>query len=439
VECDTTVKCQGISLYEGVADGRNCRLIGDTMITGPWIAATDGPWSTKRVAALEAPPGSDCTVDAGKGGRSRRASAGPPTGQWRWDETVTISSFAKIADASGEADKLYEEPSDHFSHELFVGETLSWVDADTAEACLAACTEELHCRGVSFYPVGNGLGSSRCKLAASSMDPGEHWIANPEPSQGGGRHARLAAAATTRLVHFKKMEAKVKLFGRDCTCKIKVEAEGGGRARKASQEFDDCIGCDDSAALTEIGGELNPGESRVLIHARTKILGLENRVKIEIGRGQAMLYMEGSLFDTFLQFAFGLDIKFQKPRSFRCYGFLKMESKDEIMTRVKASLNRIADNADEVFDEANAILEEAKDDVGNGIDAAKAKVEEQRQWYEDKAAEFREKADELRAQEEELGEKKRNLDNVCRIRCCTKSCLGRRFVKKWQLTCAWCF
>ena len=34
--CSTTVKCQGISYYDGVYDALNCRLVGDTMVRGPW-------------------------------------------------------------------------------------------------------------------------------------------------------------------------------------------------------------------------------------------------------------------------------------------------------------------------------------------------------------------------------------------------------------------
>jgi len=45
--CDTTVKCRGVSLYTGVTNSLNCRLVGDSMVRGPWVNASLGPWSAR--------------------------------------------------------------------------------------------------------------------------------------------------------------------------------------------------------------------------------------------------------------------------------------------------------------------------------------------------------------------------------------------------------
>jgi hypothetical protein len=436
--CDATVKCQGVSLYEGVADDRNCRLIGDTMITGPWIDAANGPWSTKRIAALAAPPVDSCKLtQLGGGGGSAADDFG--TDQWRWDETVAIASFSKTTDADGKTDELYATPPGRTSDQIFVGETLAWAEADTAEECLAECTAEPECHGVTFYPEGDGLGAARCKLAASSMDGDDGWITDPEAAgEAGGRRARFGRL----LVHLKKMVAKVKLIKKDCTCKVAGgggggdddNGVGGGGGDDDDSTTDDgapstggstdCNGCEGSAALAEIGGDLDPNESRLLISARTKILGLEKKLKVEITKHMAMIRMEGALFGTFLQTYFGVDIAFQKPRSFRCYGGLKMESKDAIIAKVKASLQSTADDANAAFEAADAKLETAKQNTIGAIAAKQAELDSKRSIFEAKAAQLQSKAAAMQAKAAELAAKKSNLDNICQIRCCTKSCAG---------------
>eukprot|EP00729_Bicosta_minor_P008858 gene8858-407_t len=363
-ECDGTVKCLGVSFYNGVSDDRNCRLIGDTMVSGPWTNAADGPWSSKYIAALR---------DTGGGGGDACLAGGTyddadfGSDAWRWDETVTITSYGKITNADGTADQAYE-PSEHSSDEIFVGETLAWIDVATQEACMAACMVDAGCTGVSFYPEGEGLLANRCKLVASSMDDDDSWIANPN-SNGGTRRRRSAGVS-------------------------------GGKSRRLFKR---------------------------LSHFKKLILGLERKLKIEITKTFAMIRMEGSLFGTFLQSHFGVDAFFKKPRSFQCFGGMKMESKDEVLNRVKASLQETADNANAKFDAANAKLEKAKKNTVDKIAAKQAEVDAKRSIFTDKADKMRQKKDDLTAKQQNLQNKKNDLDRICKIKCCSKSC-----VPKWK-------
>jgi hypothetical protein len=199
-ECDRTVKCQGVSFYSNINTGDNCRLVGDSMVRGPWINAADGPWSAAYQTMLT-------TVTTECNGVVQTEENGLDVGSdaWRWDEDVEIESFTKVADLSVKPD-LYETVV-RSSDDVFAGETLGWVDLDTEEECMAECTKQNECQGISFYSEDDGLDGLRCRLAASEMTEydtsaaavaqyGPQGKKNWLPTPGSGRALWLAEAET---------------------------------------------------------------------------------------------------------------------------------------------------------------------------------------------------------------------------------------------------
>jgi len=176
--------------------------------------------------------------------------------------------------------------------------------------------------------------------------------------------------------------------------------------------------------LDEIGGDLNPNESRLLVHARTKILGLILRVKVEITKTKAMIDADGSLFGTFLKASFGVHIAFKKPRSFRCFGAMSMDSKAEVLNKVKAKLKETADKANAKFDLAKRLLDRVKKNHVDKINQKQRVVDAKRKIFNDKAASMRSKKSILQNKRGALTRKQNEVDRLCKIKCCTEQCVG---------------
>ena len=188
----------------------------------------------------------------------------------------------------------------------------------------------------------------------------------------------------------------------------------GGSYNSASACDGDVKG---SAVTQELGGELNPGESRLLMHARTKILGLEARVCIEMTKTFAVIRMDGSLFGSFLKAYFGVDAYFKKPRSFRLQGGMKMESKTEMLDKIKKKFNDKATESKAKFDKADADLEQAKVDAKAGLTTMQADNDKKKAEWQAAANDLRAKTAVYDAKKKEIQQKK---TNVCTIEDCTK-------------------
>ena len=262
-----------------------------------------------------------------------------------------------------------------------------------------------------------------------------NWIQNPNDGR-----ARRNRRANKMLVHLKKAKARIQLLKQDCTCKKMIGGVGnnGGTNPTSTASPKTSAGLattggattstnQPSAALSnELCGNLNPNESRVCIHARTKILGLMLRVKIEISKTLAKLDAEGSLFGTFLQATFGVHIALKKPRSFRCFGSMAMDSKEEVLNRVKKKLKETADNANRRFDAANAKLEKCKKNGVSKIAKKQKAVDAKRKIFQDKSAAIRSKKTILQQKQAAVKAKRGELDRLCKIKCCSKSCVPKR-------------
>lgn len=180
--------------------------------------------------------------------------------------------------------------------------------------------------------------------------------------------------------------------------------------------------------LDEIGGDLNPNESRLLIHARTKVLGLVKRIKIEVTKSKAMLDMDGSLFGTFLKASFGIHVAFKRPRSFRCFGAMSMESKEEVLNKVKAKLKETADKANAKFAAAKRNLDKVKKSTVDNISRKQRDVDAKRKIFNDKAATLRSKKADLQSKRSKLTKAQNNLNRVCKLKNCGS--IKKRNVRK---------
>jgi hypothetical protein len=180
-----------------------------------------------------------------------------------------------------------------------------------------------------------------------------------------------------------------------------------------------------SPLAQELGGELNPGESRLLMHAKTTILGLEAKVCIEIAKSKAIIRMEGSLFNSFIEAYFRVDVAFKKPRNFRLQGGVKMESKEKVLEDIRKAFTKAAEDADKSFDDAKDDLEDAKGVAKAELSKAQGLNDLRKQEWNDAADDLRDKAADWQAKKDALDDKLDDLDDICQLRCCTKACVPR--------------
>ena len=202
--CDTTVKCTGFSVYTGVTDDQNCRLLGDDVTYGPWTPAASGPW---RSGWRDSSCGGDPIVE---------------TELYRWNESVQIVTYLKSTgddDASGTG----YEPAPVPGGAIFIGETLLWLDASNEDECMQECTRQPHCTGISFELEDSadaaGVEGRRCRLNASPMDVADSWIAD-----GTGRMRRQRRAR----INWMRKRRRPKLAEKDCTCRYRIPIDGKG-------------------------------------------------------------------------------------------------------------------------------------------------------------------------------------------------------------------
>lgn len=415
--CDTTVKCTGFSVYTGVTDGQSCRLLGDDVIHGPWTPAASGPWRSDWATSA---CGGEPIVEAGL---------------YRWNESVQVVSYMKSTGGEMAMDRGYV-PASRSDDEIFIGETLFWSNASNEDDCMAECMRQPHCTGVSFELADStqaaGVRGRRCHLAASPMDDPDSWIADDV-----GRRRRQDRS---RRVHLTKTKSRPKLARKDCTCREPVSVIGKESTTTTVQTSTTGVSATTIAATENtralidevscVGDEVgsgDPTQTCILIHARTNILGLAIRTRIQLAKDgnskwQASLDAEGSLFGTFLRATFGVRVALSKPRSFRCFGEIAGQSKEEILNKVKAKLQETADKSKARFEARRAYVEQIRQMWIGKISAKQQDVDSKRAAFESKAANLRAKADVLAANRLDVQNRRSELDTICTYRCCTKSC-----------------
>ena len=460
--CDQTVMCMGISLYVGVIDDQNCRLVGDDMVYGPWTPRAAGLWSTRLRVSL-------CEQEAAL-----------QRGRHRWNENVSITSFAKEIDALDLDDFA---PSTHGSNEVFIGATLFWVNATTENECMESCMHEVGCTGISLYPRDAGVGGMQCRLAAGPMQDEQAWMVIAGP----GRRKRRFIQ---RMRHLVRRRARRRLANRECVCwgytstsesttsepttsdltlppthaatTITAEPITSTLVTSSSSTRDPATRTPMSnpttspatshptssptpsptadpaytlAVVNEISCVGDASQTCILMHARTKILGLELRVRIQMAKNAnnkwfGSLDADGSLFGSFLRAHFQVRVALSRPRSFRALGAIVAQSKEEVLNRVKANLQKKADESTARFEERRAAVDRVRRAWDARIDRRQAVVNSKRAIFEQKAAALRSRADTLAQRRATLQGRRSAVSNLCPIRCCSRRCLGRRIGRR---------
>ena len=432
--CDQTIKCTGVSLYVGVVDDQNCRLVGDDMVYGPWTPSVAGLWSTRLHVLL-------CDQDPFL-----------QQGRFRWNENVSITSFAKVTDSLDLEDFA---PSAHGSNEVFVGETLYWGNATTADECMDLCQQEMGCTGISLHPLGTGIDDMQCRLAASPMEDDRSWVVLADTER------RKRDVWRGGFVHLVRRRPQRLADLRECVCWGWIGEESSPPSRQptgipsttppttlppttavsmAPVVSNPTLSPTPSptadpaytlAVVDEISCVGDASQTCILMHARTKILGLEMRVRIQMAKNAnnkwfGSLDAEGSLFGSFLRAQFQVRVALSRPRSFRAIGAIVAQSKEEVLNRVKANLQRKADESTARFERRRAAVDRERRRWDALISRKQAIVNSKRVIFERRAAALRSRADALAQRRANLRARQADLSNICSIRCCRKSCVRRR-------------
>ena len=411
--CDTTVKCVGVSLYAPVRDGKGCRLVGDSMATGPWTAREFGPWSSSN-SWLQ----SSCTPPEPINNNN--------ADQFRWDENVTIASWVKGGDVE---DVLGYRVDTAHQDDLFIGLMLYTTStAQTEDACMQTCLQETDCTGVSFTP-------GSCVLHASPMDQEELWLANA--NRDGGRQRK--GFGKLKLKHLIKQKVK-KLVEKECTCRPIAKFTTTTAAPRttataapattttttdANDSHEDLCGMD----LTD------PYATQVCIHGRVFILGLDMRAIIRITKTQASFDANGSLFGSFLKAIFGVHIKFTKPRSFRVFGEMTGESKEETLDRMRAKMQAKASRAQEKYAAKRRVIQQERAAADKECSDKKAELDQTKARWAGKAEAKRVAAEELKQARLRVKAERANVQNICAYKCVKpnrKNCNPVRPSWKWD-------
>lgn len=308
--------------------------------------------------------------------------------------------------------------------DLYVGPVLAWRNVTEAEKCKDECLAEALCTGFSFFGNATSRSSAnRCMLWAGVADDEATWQST------GRRRRRDMSASDGATLQFKRPLASEQygVPSADCVCKRftneSVTFPPPPPPLTKTEEI-----------TTELGGDIKPGETRVLIHGRLEIYGLSRSILVDLSPSSALLYTGGSLFGTFLKAEFGIEVALKPPRRFRVFGMLVAESKEETIRRVKLMLNDLGQAAVAAVETAQAVFVEVKDRLLQGVRVVQEKLDKVRAKFDKAKQALTKKQDELDRKDRELKKSLRNPP--CEMRKCSKKKWWKR-PKCWAKN-AWC-